>query len=49
MCKSKPKIENFNEYLSKLGNENSMLGFNINTVIGAVMSKTKCQKIQRLS
>ena len=33
-------VENLNEYLSQCGDEYSMLGFDINTVIGAVMSKT---------
>ena len=38
--KSKPIVEDLNEYLSQRGNEYSMLGFDINTVIGAVLSKT---------
>ena len=33
-------LKNWNEYLSESSNENSMLGFDNNTVIGAVMSKT---------
>ena len=40
-------VENLNEYLSQCGNEYSILGFDINTVIGAVMLKTYRQKSPR--
>ena len=41
-------VENLNEYLSQCGNEYSILGFDINTVIGAVMLKTYRQKSPRI-
>ena len=36
----KPIVKNLIEYLSLHGNEYLMLGFDINTVIGAVMLNT---------
>ena len=40
MMRQNLNFKHFNEYLSWRGNEYSMLGFDIDTVIGLVMVKT---------